>query len=369
MEQSKGKIGIREYVAIVILVIGVKLSDDTPTIFVETLKSAYWMAPLIIGFVSIIPIYFTTKVITAYKNKNLHDVILHLFGRYIGTFLSSALVLILMLGFIFDSAIYVDIIGTFYFTQTPYLMIYTVMMIVCAYGAKKGLEHIGSVSWLVLFYIKISLLLALVLALRESSFSFVFPIFGPGPWDVIKKSTTHVSMFGEFFFMGLIAPYIVSAKAYKKGTWIAFVVIIIELTIAFLVYLFVFDYEGLKMIDYPYQELIRLIRFGFLTNIETFFFPFWIIASFIRFTAYIYLIALFLGGICNIKSFEYLTPTIATIVVIFGMAPEAPTFTIFKLRELLLNSVSPMFLLLPCLMWILAKLRGDLKHEKTSQNN
>ncbi|MEH7236108.1 GerAB/ArcD/ProY family transporter [Bacillus sp. JJ1562] len=369
MEQSRGKIGIREYVAIVILVIGVKLSDDTPTILVEFLSSAYWMAPLIIGLISIIPIYLTIKVVTAYKNKNLHDVILHLFGKYLGTVLSCILLLAFFIGLTYDSALYVDIIGTMYFTQTPYLIIFTVLMAVCAYCAKKGLEHIGTVSWLVLFYIKISLFITLLLALKESNLAFIFPILGPGSLEVIKSSTTHVSLFSEFFFMGLIAPYIVSAKAFKKGTWIAFVIIVIELTLAFLIYLFVFDYEGLKMLDYPYQELIRLIRFGFLTNIETFFFPFWIIASFIRFTVYIYLIAVFLGGICNIKSFEYLAPTIATIVVIFGMAPEAPTFTVFNIREVLLNSMSPMFLFIPFLMWILAKLRGDLKHEKTTQSN
>ncbi|MEH7384026.1 GerAB/ArcD/ProY family transporter [Bacillus sp. JJ1521] len=326
MEQSRGKIGIREYVAIVILVIGVKLSDDTPIILVRSLSNAYWMAPLVIGLVSIIPIYLTIKVITAYKNKNLHDVILRLFGKYIGTFLSCILLLTFFLALTYDSAIYVDIIGTMYFSQTPYLMIYFVLMIVCAYCAKKGIEHIGTVSWLVLFYIKFSLFISLILALKESSLAFIFPIFGPGYVDVIKVSTTHISLFGEFFFMGLIAPYIVSAKAFKKGTWIAFGIIVIELTLAFLIYLFAFDYEGLKMLDYPYQELIRLIRFGFLTNIETFFFPFWIIASFIRFTVYIYLISIFLGGICKIQTFEYLAPTIATIVVIFGMAPEAPTY-------------------------------------------
>ncbi|THE15379.1 hypothetical protein E1I69_00580 [Bacillus timonensis] len=369
MEQLRGKIGIREYVALLILVVGVKLSDDTPSILVDYLDNAYWMAPLLIGIKSIIPIYLTIKVITAYKNKNLHDVIRHLFGKYLGTVFSSFLLLTSFLSFTYDSAIYVDIIGTMYFTQTPYIMIYTVLMFVCAYGAKKGIEHIGTVSWLVLFYVKFSLVIALLLALRDSSLAFIFPILGPGSLEVIKTSTTHVSLFAEFFFMGLIAPYLVSAKAYKKGTWIAFVIVVIELTLAFLIYLFVFDYEGLKMLDYPYQELIRLIRLGFLTNIETFFFPFWIIAAFIRFTVYLYLICVFLGGICNIKNFEYLTPTIATIIVIFGLGPEAPTFTVFKIREVLLHILSPMFLVFPCLMWLIAKIRGDLKHEETSHNN
>ncbi|WP_449537058.1 GerAB/ArcD/ProY family transporter [Ferdinandcohnia sp. Marseille-Q9671] len=369
MEKSRGKIGIREYVAILLLVVGVKLTDDTPAILVDRLDSAYWLAPLIIGVLAVIPTYLLLKVITAYKNKNLHDVILHLFGKYVGTFLSCILLLSGLNALIFDSAIYVDIIGTMYFTRTPSLLIYIVLMAVCTYGAKKGLEHIGSVAWLVLSYIKISLLIALLLSLRESNTAFIFPIMGPGIIEVIKESTSHVSLFAEFFFIGLIAPYIVSQKAFKKGTWIALVIITLELSICFLVYLMVFDYEGLKMINYPYQELIRLIRVGFLTNIESFFFPFWIIATFIRFTYYLYSIAIFLGGICNIKSFEYLTPIIATIVVIIGMIPEAPTLTIFHIRDLVLQIISPMFLLIPCLMWLIAKLKGDLKHEKAKQNS
>ncbi len=202
MEQSRGKIGIREYVAMVILVVGVKLSDDTPTIFVDFLKNALWMAPILIGLISILPIYLTMKVITAYKNKNLHDVILHLFGKYIGTFLSCILVLASFIGLIFDSAIYVDIIKTMYFTETPILFIYLVFMTVCAYCAKKGLQHIGSVSWLVLFYIKFSLLTALILSFKESSTAFIFPIFGPGIKEVFTKSSTHASIFVEFFLWG-----------------------------------------------------------------------------------------------------------------------------------------------------------------------
>lgn len=364
MEKSIGKIGIREYVAIILLVVGVKLSDDTPAILIEPLGSAYWMAPLINGILSFIPIYLMIKVIGLYKNKNLHDCILHLFGKYIGNFLSIALLLIGICALIVDSAVYVDIISTMYFTKTPTIMIYVVLMTASAYIAKKGLQHLGTISWLVLFYLLISLFVALLFSLQDSNGHFLFPIFGQGIGDVITESTSHVSIYADFFYLGLIAPYLVSAKAFKKGTFIGLGTVSILICFSFLIYLFVFDYEGLNMVNYPFHELIRLVRLGFLTNVETFFFPFWVIATFIRFAFYLYLISLFLGGICNIKNFEYLIPTIATITVIFGMAPEAPTFTIFTLRDTLLKIISPVFLLFPCLMWITAKFKGDFKHDK-----
>lgn len=368
MEKSKGKIGIREYVSIIILVVGVKLSDNTPAIFIETLGSAYWMAPLIIGILSFIPIYLMMKVVTLYKDKNLHDCILHLFGKYLGNVLSFVLLLFGISALIFDSAAYVDIIGTMYFTKTPTLIIYLVLMAVSAYIAKKGLEHLGTVAWLVLFYIKLSLFVALLFSLRNGNIAFLFPLLGYGEWQVIKDSSLHVSIFADFFFLGLIAPYIISAKAFKKGTIIGLLFVTFELCFTFLVYLMVFDYEGLKMINYPYHEVIRVIRLGFLTNVETFFFPFWVIATFIRFSFYLYLITLFLGGIFKIKKFEYLIPTIATIIVFIGVFPEAPTFSVTYFREILLNILSPLFLFFPVLMWLVAKFKGEFKHDKAKEH-
>lgn len=364
MEEQRGKIGVREYVAIILLTVGIKLTDDTPAIIIERVDSALWIVPLVIGILSIIPIFLMIKVVTAYKNKNLHDVILHLFGKIFGTTISTILVLFGIFALSIDSAVYVDIVSTMYYPKTPVLIIYMVLMLVCAYGAKRGLEQIGSVSWLVIVYIKISLLLALILAFRNSHVQFMFPLLGSGGMNIIKESTTHISIFGEFLYFGLIAPYITSAKAFKKGTLIGLIIVTSEISISFLIFTWLFDYQSLKLLNYPYHEIIRYISLGFLTNIETFFLPIWLIGAFVRFAFYLYMIALFLGGIFNIKQFEYIIPTIATVVVILGMIPESPTFSIFYLREHFLYILSPCFFFLPCLMWIIAKFKGDLSHGK-----
>lgn len=76
--------GMREYMAIAILVIGMKITDDVPTILYQNLLNAAWMAPIITGIITVIPIYLLIKVITLYESKNILDVIVHLFGKYIG---------------------------------------------------------------------------------------------------------------------------------------------------------------------------------------------------------------------------------------------------------------------------------------------
>lgn len=184
-----GKIGIREYVAIVVLMVGTKLGDDTPAILYKSLMNAAWMAPIIMGIIAVIPIYLLMRTVSLYPGKNLMDIIIHLFGKYIGFFVLFVLWIEISIAVIIDSAIYTDIIGTMYFNKTPTIVIYGLLMLVCAYGAKRGLEQIGSVAWSLIPYIKGSLFIALILTLTNGQLGFLFPVFGPGEFEVIKQSS------------------------------------------------------------------------------------------------------------------------------------------------------------------------------------
>jgi hypothetical protein len=117
MEQNQATISTRQFVAMGMLMIGAKLSDDTPTIIFDHVENAAWMVPVITGVISIIPIYFLLKVMSLYPGKNLHDIHLKLFGRFFGFFLSFGLWAIGSSAIVFDSRTYAEIVGTMYFTD------------------------------------------------------------------------------------------------------------------------------------------------------------------------------------------------------------------------------------------------------------
>ncbi|MUK90263.1 endospore germination permease [Ornithinibacillus sp. L9] len=368
MEQSKGKIGIKEFIALTILMTGTKLADDTPAIIYEELQNAGWIAPLIVGALSIIPIALLIRVVTSYQDKGLIQVIDHLFGRFIGFLIIFILWGISFFALIIDTAIYTDIIGTMYYSRTPTIAIYALLMAVCAYGGKKGFEQIGSISWAVLPYIKVSVLIALVLSFFQGQTSYLFPILGPGEWEVIKESSLKLSIFGDFIFIFILVPFIKSTKDFNRGVWISLCIIVAEVTLAMMIYVVMFDYQSVMMLNYPYHELIRTVQLGFLTNMETFFFPFWLIASFVRFTVYMYIAAMLFGRLFKIKEFEYAIPALATLVVFVGSIPESPTQSIFEIRARLIDVSTPIYIILPLLIWIVAKFKGDLKHDKAKES-
>jgi spore germination protein KB len=368
--QTSGTVGIREYVAMVLLVIGVKLSDKTPALYFDSMKSAAWMGPILAGIITVIPLFFLIKVLSLYKNKNLHDVNCHLFGKYIGMFIS-------FLFFIYGSAViladarsYVDIISTVYYPKTPTLVIFIALMAACSYTAKKGIQHIGSLSWMTLFYIKFTLAFALLLTLQDGHLFAIFPFLGPGIKEIVKESVLKTSLFGEFLYLALIFPYLASAKVFSKGSWIALVFLTIEISIAFLLYIMMFDYMPASHLSYPFHEVIKYISIGrFITSLDTLFFPFWIIATLIRFSVFFFLDAVLLGSIFKIKHFEYAIPILASVFLIIGMIPETPSFTIYKLMDPFYQLMSPFFITFPILLWVIAKLRGDFKSAHYQNNS
>lgn len=364
MESKKGKIGLREFFGITILIIGLKLQDDTPAILFKRLDNAAWIAPIIIGILAIVPLYFLCKIVTAYKGRHLTDIIIQVLGKSMGYAVLFILWILLSSAVVIDTAIYTDIIETMYFRNTPTIVIYGLLMGVCAYGAKKGLEQIGSATWAMLPYIKLSLLIALVLTLVRGNFGFLTPILGPGPLEIMKQSSLKVSIFTDFLYVSFLAPYIRSTQDFRKGMWIGLLYLIFQLTIGFAAFVLLFDYHSVRMLNYPFHETIRYLQLGFLTNVETFFFPFWLLGAFIRYTVYLYINALLFSKIFNIKHFEFIIPALATLFLFLGLIPESPGFIIYDLRERLLNLYSPLFFFLPCLLWGVAKLKGDFKIDK-----
>lgn len=181
----------------------------------------------------------------------------------------------------------------------------------------------------------------------------------------MKTAGQRLSIFGDFFFIALIAPLVASYKDYKKGILITYIIITMELTIAIMLFVMLFDFTSVEILNYPFHETIRYIQIGFLTNVETLFFPFWLVATFVRFSVYIYFLVILMGGIFKIKEFEYLIPLVTVLIILFGTAPETPVITISNFRGMILSVLSPIVFVMPCLMWLIAKIRGDFKNESS----
>jgi spore germination protein KB len=209
MENQPGKLGIREYTAIAIFMTSSKLTDDTVALIYNQLQNASWLLPLVSGGIFFVPLFLLLKTLTLYKNKNLFTVVQQILGKYIGFIVCLLIFVISSTALSFDSRAYVNIIRSFYFTTTPTVIPYAILMSVCAYGARKGIQHIGSVSWSLFFYSIVAIILALVLCLKDSTLQSIFPIWGSGKLEILKQSSLKTSIFVSHLHEGFSKRHLV----------------------------------------------------------------------------------------------------------------------------------------------------------------
>ncbi|MEH7115921.1 GerAB/ArcD/ProY family transporter [Neobacillus vireti] len=363
MDQQSRKLGIREYVSMAILMVGAKGTEDTPTILYKEVQNASWMIPILAAGIFVIPLFLLLKTLALYPGKDLFSVIRKLFGKYIGFLVCLLIFLSCSFGISIDSRSYTNIIRTFYFPTTPVLVIYALLMTICAYGAKKGIQHIGSVSYLVIFYTVIALYIALLLSKQSSTIRAIFPILGPGPLKLMKDSFLGLSLFIDFFLFTTIIPFVSSGRDFRKGTWLAYIYITVQITLMVLVYICMFD-TSLGTIGYPFHTLIRFISLGsYLPNVEIIFFVIWLMSAFIRFTAFLYINGMMFGFLFKIKDFEYLIPSLAVVYLLIGSLPEsALVSSLFKMFTA--TAAGLIFTIISVMLWLTAMLRGEFKHAK-----
>lgn len=359
--KQENQIGLKEYIAMAIFLMGLKAGDDLPAILFDSMDNAGWMGPIIGGFIAILPIYLLLNLVQKYEGKTAIDIFCHVFGKHLGLFVLFLLWAVGFLYIVLDTAVYTDIISSMYFIRTPTIVLYVTLLGVSAYAAKRGLAQIGSASWIALPYLQVALLLAIVIMLIQGNRDFLFPLLGRGTGEVLKEGVWSVSLYMDFLYLFLLFPYVKSTKDFKKGSWIAFFLIICNIAISMVSYVMLFDFYSVKMLNYLFHEAIRTVSFGFLTGIETFIFPFWLIAANIKFAIYLYISTFLFGQLFKIKHFEYLIPAFTTLIVFLGLLPESPTFTVHQITEWIGYIFTPVFFFLPIILWVITKWKGEMK--------
>ncbi|MBO0961380.1 GerAB/ArcD/ProY family transporter [Neobacillus sp. MM2021_6] len=364
MNQLPGKLGIREYVSIAILMVGSKATEDTPAVLFTKDQNAAWMIPILSAGIFFIPFFLLLKTLSLFQGKNLFFIIQKLLGKYIGFFVCLVIFIITSAGISFDSRTYTNIIRAFYFRTTPILILYALLMAVCAYGAKKGIQHIGSVAYLLILYAIIGLFVALGLSTQDSNVQAMLPIWGPGKMEIIRQSSQSLTLFADFFLLTMLIPYLTSYKEFRKGTWIAYIYVSIQISVATLLFICMLDHM-LGGVGYPFHTAIRYISLGsYIPNIEIIFFIIWIMSAFIRFTAFLYISVQMFGHIFKIKDFEFLIPSLATLYLLIGIIPESPIELGIEWEKMVQTVAGPAFAAISLILWLSALLKGEFKHAK-----
>lgn len=355
---EKDKIGFREFFSILVFMVSTKATDITTTQLFETVYNSAWM--VIIGsFLIILPsLIALIVVLKKYQTKNLLEITQSELGKPIAFVMGIILFFILLFGTAVETRSYTDQLITMNFPKTPLFILYLLFLFICVFGAKKGWEALGSVAWMVFPYITLAVGILYVLLLKDSVVNRIFPFFGTGRWEVVKESYKWVSLYGDAVIIAMMYPFVKDYKTFSKGYFGALIYTVILMAMMYLLYILVFDYRSVGKITYPFSEATRIVNIGrVITNIETFFLTFWLLAVIVKFAVYIYLVGSVFGFVFNIKEYEHTLIPLTILILLIGMYPTNVMENTFFFKERLMTYSKYYFLSLPLLLLLVVKLK------------
>lgn len=279
-------------------------------------------------------------------------------GRPLAAIIAFSILCFTLINTATESRSYITQFISINFPNAPLLIMYLLFLAICMWGAKKGWESIGSVAWAVFPYITIALGILFFLLFKEASFYRIFPLFGTGKWEIAKASFNYVSLFSEAFTIALMYPFVKSHKAYVRGLYSSLILTVFIMAWMYISYLCVFDFRSVEKITYPFNEAIRFVSLGRgIANIETILFAFWLLAVFVKFIFYIYVISRIFGFLFRIQEFEHTIMPITLLILIMGMIPENNEVNMLVIRKYSLIYNKYLLLFLPPLLWIASKIK------------
>ncbi|WP_307338607.1 GerAB/ArcD/ProY family transporter [Metabacillus malikii] len=364
--QEKDVIGFKELFSIIVIIVGTKASDMTSTLLFEHSLNAAWMV-VIFSFLIILPsLLVLNQLLEKYKSKNLFEITQLLLGRKIAFVIGLAFLLYAVTKTAIDTRSYSDQLITINLPKTPMFILYILLLVVCLWGAKRGWETIGSVAFMVVPYILLALSLLYLLLFKEIQINRMFPLFGLGYPELAKASFKFTSVFSDIFLLAIMYPFVKKHKTYAKGIVSSAIFTVILMSLLLLLYALIFDYRSLDKITYPFNEAIRFVSIGkAITNIETFFITFWLLAVFVKFTVYIYITSKIFGFVFHIEEFEHTLLPITILILILGMIPENDILNIFFIKSDIVYQFKYIFLTLPFILWIFSKFKGVKTNESS----
>lgn len=360
VKKYDGKIGFLEFLMIVIFCIGSRLTDTTPVLLTKSGLNASWMLPITSGLIILAPFLCVLSLLKLYSSKNLIDIIYHLTGKFIGFILTFMLLIITFEYIIITTRSYTDILSTMFYLKTPVYVLLLLLIASCTFIASKGINIVGSLCWFTYPVLQLIVFVLVPMIWKEMNFNYMFPLGGPGIIFLLKRGVIHTTIMGEIIVLAIFFPAVRTYKEYKNASLWGLIITIFQISLFMVIYTSTFGYPTLITLNYPFQQVTRLIHVGrFATNMESLFLGFWAISSTIRFAIYFYAAATVSSAITKIKNPKLLLPFIAVITFSIAILPENFTKYILRYREYGITTFWVYLLFLPILLWCIAKWKGD----------
>lgn len=353
---SDGKIGMKEFLGIVIIAIATQATDTTPDLLLFRGANAAWMIPIFTFAMILLPLYMVMQLVKRH-NVGLMEIIFSLTGKYVGAILGTLLFIMIFFSTTVNSRSYVDIINTMFYPNTEVAFFFVIILLTSFFVAIRGFEAIGRTAWLIVIVFAISAIFLIIFVWKDLNWYFIHPIAGPGVNKLLITSFTSMVMYKEIILLAIFFPFLRSYKDYRRASIVGLVISSIWIALFILIPTIVYDYPAVVYMNYVYQQLTRIASIGTFSRLEALFLGIWVAASVLHFAIYLYICAFIFAKTLRLKNFESLILPLAGLALFLGLVPDNIVI-LNQLREKTAYVSSSFLIVVPLLLLVIDRWKG-----------
>ena len=238
-----------------------------------------WISTLVGG---VYPLYVV--LIASYISKKFpNDDILILSKKYFGRHLGSIFNLIFATYFIFIASMiasyYTNLMRNYIVGfMTPFKII-AILFICIIYASSRDLKAIGIISEIA-FYVKLILLLAPILALRESNITNLYPVFGSGFSLIVRGSMTTFYSYSGAEIILLIYPFLKEKNKMLSSSLISVAMVIVTYVWCVFITTYYLGPDIVSKSNWPFLLVLGSITITIINNYRYIFMTLWSLVAF-----------------------------------------------------------------------------------------
>lgn len=272
-----------------------------------------WLAPAVGGLLPGIYQAFIIGALGArFPGKNLFQYLPILLTKWPGKIIGIIYILFLLETNSLIIREFGELLGGTIMPLTPIIMFIIVLLTVCAYTLRKGLEVLARTAGVLVPFIIISFLAVILMAARIANPDNLLPVLENGSLPVIRASVTPFGWRGELIVLAMIFPYLAKREEGRRTA------VLTQLALAFIIGInaiattAVFGEETSRLV-YPTYSLIREVggasfRFDALGVIV------WITSLYGKIALFYYVTVLGTAQIFGLKNYRVMVMPIGVIL-------------------------------------------------------
>ena len=306
----------------------VNLITATAVMFVPSIATSIagrdsWLTPLI----AVLPGIYQALIIGSLGKRFPGQTLIQYLQTVFYTWPGRVLGLFYLFFFLHTNAIIIrefgELITTTIMPRTPLVIFNVVILLLCAYAIRGGLEVLARVIEISIPFIIIVVLVLVALTANNANFNNLLPILEKGISPVVKASLVPIAWQGEIILLAMFLPYLAKPE---QGKYCA---IIAQLLIGFLVsaniiaILAVLGPNHVAKLVFSTYSLIRDYSIG---RSDPFVIILWVTSLFGKIALFYYVTAIGTAQLFNLKDYR---------ILVFPLGVLLATLSIFVVENII----------------------------------